>query len=793
MKLSRKFLNDYITLDSITTEELADKMVRIGNEYESVKKLSDATNVVVGEVLECVSHPESKKLHICKIDTGDQVQQILCGAPNIAEGQKVVVAKIGAILPGGIEIKQARLAGMESNGMVCSLGELGIESKYISEEEKTGIHVLPKDAKVGEDAIAYLGYDDEVVDFELTANRADLMNILGMAYEVGAIYGKEVTLPENTSKEQGADINQSYTLSVKTDNCPIYLGKRVENVVIKESPEFLKNRLMASGIRPINNVVDISNYVMLEYGQPLHFFDADRLGNHLIVRMAEEGEVLVTLDGKSRLLHTDNLVIANDKEAVALAGVMGGLSTEIESDTKNIFIESAIFDAVNIRKTSKEILRSEASMRYEKGIDPSRTVEALKRACYLLEKYADATVTKGILTHDTIDKKEKEITVSLEFINRVLGMNLAKEEVEAVFKNLQFQVKTKGETFTVFVPTRRLDIHIKEDLAEEVGRIYGYDQLVGTLPVVAMKRGKRSAKATIIKEIKERLTSLGLQQVITYSLVSEKEATLFVQETYETICLKDPMSEDKKVMRQSLIPSLLKVFDYNLARNQKDIAIYEVGTRYIKEEDYQEKTLVSGLLYGTYISNLHEGKSIPYDFYTVKGIVENLLHYLGFQGRYEYRVEALKDLHPGRSARIYVDHTPVGFLGQIHPTITKKEVYTFELELDILRKKKVREIKSKEVPKYPEVVKDMAFVVKKETTAAELMKVMKKASSRTLVDIDVFDVYVGDNLGENEKSIAFKLTFQDKEKTLTEEEVLHDFHHIIEEVEAKLEAKLRNN
>ena len=376
--------------------KLAEKMVFAGNEYESVEKISEATGIVVGHVLECEMHPESKKLHICKVDLGNEVVQILCGAPNMRQGIKVPVATVGAKLPNGMEIKKAKLAGMDSNGMCCSLEELGIESKYMSEEDKTGIHVLPDDAPVGADAIHYMGYDDEVIDFELTANRGDLLSVLGMAHEIGAIYNRPVTYPENQPKVLKENINDNMTIDVQTENCPIYLGKIVKDVVIKDSPEWMKERLMASGIRSINNVVDISNYVMLEYGQPLHFFDKDRLGDKVIVRMAEENEKLKTLDGQERTLKTSDIVIANEKEAVALAGVMGGLSTEVEMDTKNIFVEAAIFEPIHIRYTAKSILRSEASSRYEKGIDPNRTKEALNRACYLLEKYADGKVYDGI-------------------------------------------------------------------------------------------------------------------------------------------------------------------------------------------------------------------------------------------------------------------------------------------------------------------------------------------------------------------------------------------------------------
>ena len=408
-------------------------MVFAGNEYESISKLCNAQGLVIGKVLECVNHPDSDHLHICQVDIGDSIKQIVCGAPNVRAGILVIVAKEGATLPGGITIKKTSLAGTESEGMICSLAELGLDSKYLTEEDKNGIHILENDAIVGEDPLKYLELDDEIIDFELTANRADLLSVMGMAYEVGAIYNRKIKFPDTTYEATKENINDQYQLDVKTSDCSIYLGKLVHNVTIKESPKFIKSRLMASGIRPINNVVDISNYVMLEYGQPLHFFDADKLGNHIIVRKANAQEEITTLDGIKRSLMDSDIVIANEKEAVALAGVMGGLDTEVENDTKNIFIESAIFNPINIRYTSKRILRSEASNRYEKGIDPNRTEEALNRACYLLNKYASGEVTDDILTYDKSEKESKKIEISLEKINAVLGYELTDQQEKDVF------------------------------------------------------------------------------------------------------------------------------------------------------------------------------------------------------------------------------------------------------------------------------------------------------------------------------------------------------------------------
>lgn len=413
-------------------------------------------------------HPDSDHLHICTVDVGKEILNIVCGAPNVKAGQKVIVALDGAELPGGVKIKKGNIRGQESNGMICSLSEIGIDSKFQSEEDKTGIHVLGNDAPIGEEPIKYMGLDDEVIDFELTANRGDLLSILGMAYEIGALYNKEVKEIDLKHSEEKENINSDFKINVKTDNCKLFLAKKAISVQIKESPDFIKNRLIASGIRPINNVVDISNYVMLETGQPLHFYDADKLNGMIEVRMANNNEKLTTLDGIERQLSEDDIVISDGKRSIGLAGVMGGLDTEIGADTKNVIIEAAIFDGVKVRLTSKKIVRSEASNRFEKGLDPNRTYMAIERACTLLEKYANAKILAGTATYDIMNKEDKKIDVTLDNINNILGSNISLEETIDIFRRLGFKANSNGNLITVIVPRRRIDISIKEDLIEEV-------------------------------------------------------------------------------------------------------------------------------------------------------------------------------------------------------------------------------------------------------------------------------------------------------------------------------------
>ena len=579
MKLSTNFVKDYVDID-VDLKTLAEDMTGVGNEYDSAQKLINATNLVVGEVIECEMHPDSDHLHVCKVNVGNEILQIVCGAPNVRKGLKVIVALVGAELPGDFKIKAGKIRGVESNGMLCSIAELGLDSKFLKPEDKEGIHELPETAVPGEDPIKLMGMDDGVIDFELTANRGDLLSILGMAYEIGAIYDKKVKDIDLSYNQSNEDINNSFKVNVKTDNCSIFLAKRVENVVIKESPTFIKNRLIASGIRPINNVVDISNYVMLEVGQPLHYYDADTLNGCLEVRMAEENEKLTTLDDVERTLSSEDIVISDGKKAIGLAGVMGGANTEITENTKNIMIESAIFDNVKIRKTSKEILRSEASNRFEKGLDPNRTYMAIERSCHLLEKYADAKIVGGLVKYDEASLEDTKIDVSLEKVNRVLGTTISKEDVLDVFRKLAFETKVNGDKITVSVPKRRIDISIEEDLIEEVGRIYGVNNIEGKLPSLPLKQGSYNKT---LRNIRNKMIDLGLNETLSYILVNDKEATKYTTDNVETVKLLDPMTEERNTLRYSMIPSLVKIYEYNKARSQKDVSIFEIGKGFYKK------------------------------------------------------------------------------------------------------------------------------------------------------------------------------------------------------------------
>ena len=790
MLLSRNFVKDYIDLDDdLDIRQIAEDMTKVGNEYDSCGKLVNCTNLVVGEVIECKDHPDSDHLHLCKVNIGSEILDIVCGAPNVRVGIKTIVALVGAKLPGG-EIKKGKIRGAESNGMLCSKEELGLDSKFLDEKDKTGIHEFNSDAVVGEDAIKTLSLEDEVIDFELTSNRGDLLSILGMAYELGAIYKKDVKDIELDYNEIEESIEGQFKVEIKTDNCSLFLAKKVKDVVIKDSPKFIQSRLIASGIRPINNVVDISNYVMLETGQPLHFYDANRLGDTIVVRMANDGEKLVTLDGQERELTSNDIVIADKEKAVGLAGVMGGLTTEVEDNTKDIVIESAIFNASSVRKTSKKVLRSEASNRFEKGIDPKRTYMAIKRAAYLLEKYASGKVLKDTISYDKTNKEDKLIEITSKDINDVLGTNISVEIIIDILKSLGFSVNIKENKLEVIVPTRRLDVNIKEDLIEEVGRIYGINNIEGKLPELGVKVG---AYDKTTRTIRNKLVDLGLNEVISYVFVPENLTKTYTNEEFEPVKLLDPLSIDRAYLRNSLISTIMRIYEYNKSHNINDICIFEMAKGfYKKDNEYKEDYKLAMVLTGDYYYSLGANEKV--DFYITKGIVEQLLIHLGYANRYRFEVDGNipKELHPWQSASIYIDNEFVGIIGKIHPLVAKDDVFVVEINLDKLLAKKTSKLQFKEVSKYPTITKDLAFVVDKNVLSSEVESVIKKTGGKLLKNVVLFDLYTGEKIANNEKSLAYSLTFGD-DRTLTEEEVMNLFDKIIENVTEKCKAKLRDN
>ena len=784
--ISLEWVKDYIDINDQDLKELAVKITKAGINVEKVIT-NHIDNLVIGEVVDCIDHPDSDHLHVCQVNIGSVVTQIVCGAPNVRKGLKVIVALPGALLPGNFEIKKSKIRNQESNGMICALYELGLEEKTI-EAYNRGIEELDSSAKVGDDPIKYLGLDDTLYELDVHKHRNnDCYYHIGFAYEIAAILNRKVTLPDDSFKEIKDSIKDHFNLKVETKKCPYYLAKMVTDVKIKESPDFIKKRLLAAGMRPINNVVDISNYVMLEYGQPLHFFDKDKLGNNILVREANN-ENIITLDGKERKL-TNDIVITDGNKPVCIAGVMGGENTEVDENTKTILIESAIFDAVSIRNTANRLdLRSEASIRYGKGLNYEYTNKAILRACHLLQKYADAKVLSDIVIHDEIDKKEKIVEFKPSEVDKMLGIKVSEEDMKKELERLDFKYKLDNGKFIVTIPNRRLDIDPNvNDIAEEIGRLYGYHNLVSTLPKVDIKKGDYIGNVKYRKLISKRLRSLGLNEVKTYTLVS-RDMLKFNYENKENVILPNPMSSDKEVIRTTLIPSLLNVYNYNKTRKVNDILIYEIAKTY--DINYNEDSKICILMKGNYINNNWNSTKIKVDFYLIKGILENLLDYLGLKNRYSFTTSDIPNMHPGMSARVLLDRKEIGIIGRIHPTDSKDEIYICEISMDKLMTN-IKPIKYKEISKYPSIIKDMAFIMPKDTEAKEVLDVIKKSGGRLLTDINIFDVYEGENIGNNEKSIAYSLTFNDNTKTLTDEEVNTLFEKIIKDVENK-GYKLRN-
>ena len=790
--ISLNWVKDYIDIKDQDLKELAVKITKAGINVEKVIT-NHIDNLVIGEVLECVNHPDSDHLHVCQVNVGEYTTQIVCGAPNVRAGLKVIVSLPGAVLPGDFEIKKSKIRGVESNGMICALYELGLEEKT-EEAHSRGICELDSEAPVGSDPLEYLGLDDTLYELDVHKHRNnDCYYHIGFAYEIASVLNRKVTLPSANYNEIKDSIDKHFSLKVETDKCPYYLAKMVTDIEIKESPDFIKKRLVAAGMRPINNVVDISNYVMLEYGQPMHFFDKDKLGNKIVVRDAKEGEEIVTLDEKLRVLSKNDIVITDGKKSVCIAGVMGGLNTDVDNNTKTILIESAIFDATSIRYTANNLnLRSEASIRYGKGLNYEYTKAAMDRACYLLEKYANAKVLSGIVEYDKVDKTSKMVKFKADDVNKMLGITISTSDMEVELNRLDFAYELNGEEFVVTVPNRRLDIDPNvNDIAEEIGRLYGYHNLVSTLPRVPLRRGEYVGDVKYRKMATKRLRSLGLNECKTYTLVSPEMAEAFKYDGMKNVVLPNPMSYDKSVIRTTIIPSLLNIYEYNKSRRISDVMLYEISKVY--DDKYNEETKIAMLMKGNYMINNWQGVKVVVDFYVIKGIVENVLDYFGLKNRYTIEASNVEGMHPGICANIVLDREVIGVIGRVHPNKSKDDIYVAEVSLSKIMDKKIKAIKYKESSKYPLIKKDLAFVVKKDVTADTVKEQIKRSGGRLLTDVEVFDVYTGDNVGKDEKSIAYALTFNDPTKTLTDEEVTQVFNKIISDVESKLGAKLRDN
>lgn len=792
MLISNEWLKEYVTIDD-SVSNLAERITRTGIEVDDlIDYTKDIKNLVVGFVKSKEKHPDADKLNVCQVDIGeDEPVQIVCGAPNVDAGQYVIVAKVGGRLPGGIKIKRAKLRGERSEGMICSLQEIGISSNYIPKSFESGIYVFSEAQVPGTDALQALYLDDQVMEFDLTPNRADALSMIGTAYEVAALYNTKMTKPDTTSNELELSANDELTVTIENeDKVPYYSARVVHDVTIEPSPIWMQARLIKAGIRPINNVVDISNYVLLEYGQPLHMFDQDAIGSQqIVVRQANEGEKMTTLDDTERELLTSDIVITNGQTPIALAGVMGGDFSEVKEQTSNIVIEGAIFDPVSIRHTSRRLnLRSESSSRFEKGIATEFVDEAVDRACYLLQTYANGKVLKDRVSSGELGAFITPIDITADKINRTIGFDLSQNDIVTIFNQLGFDTEINDDVITVLVPSCRKDITIKEDLIEEVARIYGYDDIPSTLPVFdKVTSGQLTDRQYKTRMVKEVLEGAGLDQAITYSLVSKEDATAFSMQQRQTIDLLMPMSEAHASLRQSLLPHLIEAASYNVARKNKDVKLFEIGNVFFANGEGElpdQVEYLSGILTGDYVVNQWQGKKETVDFYLAKGVVDRVSEKLNLE--FSYRRADIDGLHPGRTAEILLENKVVGFIGELHPTLAAdndlKRTYVFELNFDALMAVSVGYINYQPIPRFPGMSRDIALEVDQNIPAADLLSTIHAHGGNILKDTLVFDVYQGEHLEKGKKSIAIRLNYLDTEETLTDERV--------SKVQAEIEAAL---
>ncbi|MFC7393701.1 phenylalanine--tRNA ligase subunit beta [Scopulibacillus cellulosilyticus] len=809
MLVSYNWLKDYVDLSDVSPDELADKITKAGIEVEHVYKLGEGIkDVVVGRVDQCEQHPNADKLNVCQVDLGSEKVQIVCGAPNVAAGQKVAVAKVGAVLPGNFKIKKAKLRGEVSQGMICSLEELGVEGKLVPKEYQNGIYVFADDVVVGEDALPYLNLDDYVLELDILPNSAHCLNMIGVAYEVAAILNRPVNLPEPAVEEDQTLAEEKISVSIEAEEAAPYYGARViEDIHIEPSPRWMQNRLIAAGIRPISNIVDITNYVLLEYGQPLHAFDYDKLGSkQILVRYAHENEQMTTLDDEERHLITSDLVITNGERPVALAGVMGGADSEIKDDTKKVLLEAAIFDALTVRRTSSRLqLRTDASQRYEKkGVDRNRVASAADRAAGLMQTIAGAKILKGIVEQGQREVAPHIIEMPWKKVNDALGTSLSENEITSILNRLNFTAAVEGETLHVEVPARRPDVTIPEDIVEEVGRIYGYDNVPATLPKGESTRGGLTSYQKKRRIVQKYFEGAGLYQAVTYSLTTKEKAqqlTIQPQSEEQLVELSMPMSEERSTLRMSIVPELLEVVLYHLNRQMPNIKLYEIGKVFTaKQKPLTDLPLetehAAGVLTGLENIQSWEGRKTPVDFYTVKGVLEGLFDQLGVSEKIQFAPAERDLMHPGRTADMSFNGTVIGYLGQLHPHVQKEndlnETYVFEINLQALLEENVPETTYRDLPRYPSITRDIALVVDKEVHAGQLYDIIKEAGGSLLKNIKLFDVYQGEHLEEGKKSLAFSLQYLDPNKTLTDKEVSKVHENILNACQERAGAALRN-
>ena len=778
MLVSLKNIKQYVSLDDLTAEEIANRLTFAGVEVEEIKKLASGTNLVIGHILECVAHPNSDHLHVLKVDLGPKygTTQIVCGAPNARTGLKVIVARVGAILP-QIEIKKGVIRGEESNGMCCSLLELGVDAKYLSDYQKAGIEELPEDAPVGEEnVLGYLGLDDTVLNLNVLANRPDLLSVFNVAREIGALFNKEVKLPKVSSKE---DFKTKLVVGSKTKRCSQFSGKEIRGIMTKASPKWMSDYLMAMGVRSINNIVDIGNYVMLMTGQPLHMYDADKLKKAELFAQDDYQGDFVALDEKTYKIIPGDIVICCDNKPMCLGGVMGSLECAVDENTKNIYIEAASFDGASIRHTSNRLgLVSESSQRFVKGTNHFQSAFVLDYAASLINELCEAKENSNNVIYQNEKQEDKVISCSVSKINGRLGTDFSKEIIEETLTRLNFVLKFKNDNeFTAQVPTYRLDVTCDADLSEEVIRVNGYENVKSILPCLDTKVGMLSLRQQRIKNIRNYLLSQGLDECLTYSLISKKEKDNFcLLNKEENYVIINPLTDEHEVFRTHILGSLLKVANYNVARQNKNLALFETSNMISKSSRSEHLAIV---LVG---QALNQGllEKENYSFFHMKGLLEGLFASLGIENS-RYRLDRLVDenheLHPGKAANIIFQNKIIGVLGELHPSqiekydLGKTTAVVLEMNIEPLLEAKVSETKMTPISKFPSVSRDLAFVLDATIPASDIIRAVKKVGGALVVNCEVFDIYQGANIAENKKSMAITITYRKDDGTLTEKEI----------------------
>ena len=784
MKILEYMLKEWIDIPDNILALTNQKII----EVESFEKLNTSTKLVIGKVLTCEDHPNSDHLHVTTVDLGFKVEQIVCGASNVAAGQFVVVAQVGSVLPGDFEIKEAKIRGIESRGMICSLKELGLDDKSLPIELREGIYHFGKEMPIGTPALPHLYQDGFVMELGLTPNRGDLLSVLGFAYDVASMTGQKVKTKTFSIKE--SDDKNPFEIKIDSNGCGRYYARYIKDLKVKPSPWWLRSALLANDIKPINNIVDISNYVLLEYGTPLHIFDAKKLGSQsILVRDAHPNETVITLDDEERVLTTDDVVITNGEKPVAVAGVMGLANTMITEDTTECFIEAAYFEPKRIQQTSKRLgLRSDSSLRFERGIDETRVIQGLERATELLIELADAKVTQGIAQAIHHENPNPVIKIEKTYFNQTLGITLDEKALKSYFDAYNYEMKEEANHYFIKAPSYRMDILIKADLLEEIARMYGLDN-IPMKSVDSPSLGKRTFKQRRIKAIRHALADLGLHEVITYALLASKDVHRYGQKG-EAVSVLMPLSEDKKTLRQSVVNGLIDVISYNQSRQNDDVFIFEIGNCFA--EDIEEMH-VGVAISGSWLANKWQKEKVNVDFFFLKGLVEKIFQPLGINFTYEAKKD-IRAYHPYRQAHVIYNNKKMGYLAELHPEVAKEkdinQTFIFEINLTSLLDEQTT-VDYQVVSKYPKVTRDLAIVVNEDIPAHQILALIEQTVRKNIIGIDIFDVYQGSHIEKGKKSIAFSMTFSDDTKTLLSEDVDQLMKKIIKRLQFEYQADIR--